>query len=181
MRKDIFVLGAVRTAIGTFGGALKNTTPIELASQVVAESIARAKVDPESVGHLVMGHVCNTEPKDMYLSRAAAIHGGLPETTPAFNLNRLCGSGLSAIIAAAQMINEDQAEVTIAGGAEVMSRVPHWLPTQRFGQKMGDSVLVDAMLGALSDPFDNQHIGVTAERVAERHQISRQAQDRFAA
>jgi len=181
MRKDIFVLGAVRTAIGTFGGALKNTTPIELASQVVAESIARAKVDPESVGHLVMGHVCNTEPKDMYLSRAAAIHGGLPETTPAFNLNRLCGSGLSAIIAAAQMINEDQAEVTIAGGAEVMSRVPHWLPTQRFGQKMGDSVLVDAMLGALSDPFDNQHMGVTAERVAERHQISRQAQDRLAA
>lgn len=181
MRKDIFVLGAVRTAIGTFGGAFKNSTPIELASQVVAESLSRSKVDPETVGHLVMGHVCNTEPKDMYLSRAAAVHGGLSETTPAFNLNRLCGSGLSAIISAAQMINEAQTDVTIAGGTEVMSRVPHWLPTQRFGQKMGDATLVDAMLGALSDPFDGQHMGVTAERVAERYSISRQAQDELAA
>lgn len=181
MRKEIYVLGATRTAIGTFGGAFKNTTPIELASQVVAESIKRSKVDPESVGHLVMGHVLNTEPKDMYLSRAAAINGGLPENTPAFNLNRLCGSGLSAIIAAAQMINEGEAEVTVAGGTEVMSRAPFWLPTQRFGQKMGNAQLVDAMLGALSDPFDEQHMGVTAERVAQRYDISREEQDQLAA
>ena len=181
MRKEIFVLGPVRTAIGTFGGSFRNTRPIELASQVIGESLHRSKVDPETVGHVVMGHVCNTEPKDMYLSRAAAVYGGLPESTPAFNLNRLCGSGLSAIIAGAQMINEDQTDVAIAGGAEVMSRVPHWLPTQRFGQKMGNAELVDAMLGALSDPFDEAHMGVTAERVAARYHISREAQDALAA
>ena len=181
MRKEIFVLGPVRTAIGTFGGSFRNTRPIELASQVIRESLHRSKVDPETVGHVVMGHVCNTEPKDMYLSRAAAVYGGLPESTPAFNLNRLCGSGLSAIIAGAQMINEDQTDVAIAGGAEVMSRVPHWLPTQRFGQKMGNAELVDAMLGALSDPFDEAHMGVTAERVAARYHISREAQDALAA
>ena len=181
MRKEIFVLGATRTAIGTFGGAFKNTTPIDLASQVVAASTQRAGIDPSSVGHVIMGHVLNTEPKDMYLSRAAAIHGGLPETTPAFNLNRLCGSGLSAIISAAQMINEGECEVAIAGGAEVMSRAPFWLPTQRFGQKMGDAQLIDAMLGALNDPFDEQHMGVTAERVAERYGITREQQDELAA
>ncbi len=181
MRKEIFVLGATRTAIGTFGGAFKNTTPIDLASQVVAASTRRAGIDPSSVGHVIMGHVLNTEPKDMYLSRAAAIHGGLPESTPAFNLNRLCGSGLSAIISAAQMINEDECEVAMAGGAEVMSRAPFWLPTQRFGQKMGDAQLIDAMLGALNDPFDEQHMGVTAERVAERYGITREQQDELAA
>lgn len=181
MRKEIFVLGATRTAIGTFGGAFKNTTPIDLASQVVAASTQRAGIDPSSVGHVIMGHVLNTEPKDMYLSRAAAIHGGLPETTPAFNLNRLCGSGLSAIISAAQMINEGECEVAMAGGAEVMSRAPFWLPTQRFGQKMGDAQLIDAMLGALNDPFDEQHMGVTAERVAERYGITREQQDELAA
>ncbi len=181
MRKEIHVLSATRTAIGTFGGMFKNTTPIDLATAVCRAAIERSQIDPARVGHVVMGHVLNTEPKDMYLSRACALNAGLADTTPAFNVNRLCGSGLSAIINAAQMINEGEADIAIAGGAEVMSRAPFWVPSQRFGQRMGDATMVDAMLGALSDPFDGCHMGITAERVAAKHSITREQQDELAA
>ena len=177
---DIYILGGSRTAIGTFGGALAATPPIELATIAAKEALTRAKMAPETVGHVAFGHVINTEPRDMYLSRAAAMGAGIPETVPAMNVNRLCGSGLQAIISVIQSLMLGDAQVGLAGGAENMSRSPYILPQTRWGQKMGDAGAQDMMLGALNCPFGTGHMGVTAENVAKEHGISRADQDAFA-
>jgi acetyl-CoA C-acetyltransferase len=179
-QREVVVLSAVRTAIGAFGGSLKDTTPTELGATVVREAVARAGVEPAAVGHVVFGHVINTEPRDMYLARVAAVHGGLPVETPALTLNRLCGSGLQAIVSAAQVIMQGDAEAAVAGGAEVMSRSPYLVPGMRWGARMGDARMLDMMVGALSDPFDDCHMGVTAENIAARWEISREEQDALA-
>ncbi len=175
--REVVVVSGVRTAIGTYGGSLKDIPPTELAAQVVRESLARAHVEGKDVGHVVFGHVVNTEPKDMYLSRVAAINGGCAETTPAFNVNRLCGSGLQAIINASQAIALGDCDVAIGGGAENMSRGPYANLTQRWGSRMGDAKVIDMMVGALHDPFHNIHMGVTAENVAAKYGITREMQD----
>ena len=177
---DIFILSAVRTAIGTFGGALSGLGPIELATHAARAAISRAKVDPAQIGQSVFGHVINTEPRDMYLSRVAAMNAGVPETTPALNVNRLCGSGAQAIVSAYQMLLLGDADFALAGGAECMSRAPFALTTARFGQKMGDTKALDMMTGALTCPFGTGHMGVTAENVAAQFGISRADQDSFA-
>ena len=180
MTREVVVVSAVRTAIGTFGGSLKDIPPTELAAQIVRESLVRAKLEGKDVGHVVFGHVVNTEPKDMYLSRVAAIQGGCPEATPAFNVNRLCGSGLQAIVSASQCILLGEADVAIGGGAENMSRVPFASLNMRWGARMGDTKMVDMMVGALHDPFHNVHMGVTAENIAAKWGISREDQDALA-
>jgi acetyl-CoA C-acetyltransferase len=177
---EVVVLSGVRTAIGTFGGSLKDKPPTELAAAVVREAVKRAGINPEEVGHVVFGNVIHTDVHDMYLARVAAINGGLPVETPALTLNRLCGSGLQAIVSAAQTIYMGDAKVAIGGGAEVMSRGQYWAQGARWGLRMGDGKLVDAMVGALSDPFDDCHMGVTAENVAAKWGVSRQAQDELA-
>ncbi|MGU3327821.1 acetyl-CoA C-acyltransferase family protein [Methylobacterium mesophilicum] len=178
---DVVITGAVRTAIGTFGGSLAAIPPAELAAQCVAEALKRSGTAPEAVGHVVIGNVIPTEPRDAYIARVAAMEGGIPQAVPALTVNRLCGSGLQAIVSAAQAIMLGDAEVAVAGGAESMSRSPHLLETGRFGQRMGDATLIDYMVGVLNDPFGNGHMGVTAENVAERYGISRAMQDAFAA
>ena len=178
---DVVITGAVRTAIGTFGGSLSAIRPAELAAQCIAEALKRSGTAPEAVGHVVIGNVIPTEPRDAYIARVSAIEGGIPEAVPALTVNRLCGSGLQAIVSAAQAIMLGDAEVAVAGGAESMSRSPHLLTTGRFGQRMGDATLVDYMVGVLNDPFGNGHMGVTAENVAARYGISRAMQDAFAA
>lgn len=180
-RKDVFIASAVRTAIGVFGGSLKNHPPTELAALCTKEAVARSGLSESEIGQVFFGHVINTEPKDMYLARVAALKAGLPIETPAMNVNRLCGSGLQAIVSAAQAITLGECETAVAGGAEVMSRAPYLLQSARWGQKMGDSTVVDALVGALSDPFGHGHMGVTAENISRRRQISRQDQDAFAA
>jgi acetyl-CoA C-acetyltransferase len=180
MSREVVVVSAVRTAIGTFGGSLKDIPPTELGAQVVRESLARAKVDGKDVGHVVFGHVVNTEPKDMYLSRMAAINGGCGESTPAYNVNRLCGSGLQAIVSAAQSVLLGDTDIAIGGGAENMSRAPFASLNMRWGARMGDSKMVDMMMGALHDPFHTIHMGVTAENIAAKWGISREAQDALA-
>jgi len=180
MTREVVAVSAVRTAIGTFGGSLKDIPPTDLGALVVRESLARSQVAGADVGHVVFGHVVNTEPKDMYLSRVAAINGGCGEGTPAFNVNRLCGSGLQAIISAAQSILLGDTDIAIGGGAENMSRAPYANLTARWGARMGDAKLVDMMVGALHDPFHNIHMGVTAENVATKWNISREDQDRLA-
>ena len=180
MPREVVVVSAVRTAIGTFGGSLKDVPPIELGTLVVKESLARAGVNGADVGHVVFGHVVNTEPRDMYLSRVAAVNGGCAEGTPAFNVNRLCGSGLQAIVSAAQTIMLGDADVAIGGGAENMSRAPYADLTARWGARMGDAKLVDMLIGALHDPFHNIHMGVTAENVAAKWGITREDQDKLA-
>jgi acetyl-CoA C-acetyltransferase len=177
MSREVVVVSAVRTAIGTFGGSLKDTPPTELAALVVREALARASTEGTDVGHVVFGHVVNTEPKDMYLSRVAAINGGCAQTTPAYNVNRLCGSGLQAIVNASQSILLGDCDVAIGGGAENMSRAPYASLATRFGARMGDTKMVDMMVGALHDPFHNIHMGVTAENVAAQFNISRDMQD----
>jgi acetyl-CoA C-acetyltransferase len=179
-QREVVVLSGVRTAIGDFGGGLKDKPPTELAAAVVREAVKRAGIQPQDVGHVVFGNVIHTDVHDMYLARVAAINGGLPIETPALTVNRLCGSGLQAIVSAAQTIYMGDATVTIGGGAEVMSRTPYWSTSTRWGQRMGDSKLIDAMVGALSDPFDDCHMGVTAENVAAKWGITRQAQDELA-
>ncbi len=178
---DVVITGAVRTAIGTFGGALAGTPPSELGALCVAEALKRAGTAPERVGHVVFGNVIPTEPRDAYIARVAAIEGGVPKEVPAMTVNRLCGSGLQAIVSAAQSILLGDAEIAVAGGAENMSRSPHIVKAARTGQRMGDIALVDYMIGVLSDPFGNGHMGVTAENIAERYGVSRDAQDAFAA
>jgi acetyl-CoA C-acetyltransferase len=178
--REVVVLSAVRTAVGKYGGALKDVPPADLAAQVTREAVARAGVSAESVGHVVFGHVIHTEARDMYLARAAAINAGLPVETPALTVNRLCGSGLQAIISAAQTIALGEADVAVAGGAESMSRSQYWLPGLRWGQRMGDGATVDAMVAALSDPFESCHMGVTAENVAEKWSVTREDQDALA-
>jgi acetyl-CoA C-acetyltransferase len=178
--REVVVVSGVRTAIGTFGGSLKDIPPTQLGAAVVAEAMKRAKVDGAEVGHVVFGHVVNTEPKDMYLSRVAAVKGGVAHGTPCLTLNRLCGSGLQAIISAAQSILLGDTDIAIGGGAENMSRAPYILPTGRWGQRMGDFKAIDMMVGALNDPFDVVHMGVTAENVANKWGITREEQDKLA-
>jgi acetyl-CoA C-acetyltransferase len=180
-QRDVVVLSAVRTAIGKYGGGLAAVPPCDLAATVVREAVGRAGVDPSDVGHAVFGNVIHTETRDMYLSRVAAVNGGLPVETPAFTLNRLCGSGLQAIVSAAQAIKLGDCDAAVAGGAESMSRGQYWLPAMRWGQRMQDGVVVDAMVGALTDPFDDCHMGVTAENVAQDFGVSREDQDALAA
>src|SRR5262252_735805 len=179
--REVVVLSAVRTAIGKFGGGLSTVPPCDLAAHVVSEAVTRAGLEPSDIGHAVFGNVIHTEVRDMYLSRVAAINGGLPAQTPAFTVNRLCGSGLQAIVSAAQAIMLGDAEAAVAGGAESMSRSLYWLPGMRWGQRMQDGAVVDAMVGALTDPFDACHMGVTAENVATDYGVSRQDQDALAA
>ena len=180
MSREVVVVSAVRTAIGTFGGSLKDSPPTELGALVVREALARAGTEGKDVGHVVFGHVVNTEPKDMYLSRVAAINGGCAEGTPAFNVNRLCGSGLQAIVSAAQGILLGDTDVAIGAGAECMSRAPFASLNMRWGARMGDTKMVDMMIGALHDPFHTIHMGVTAENIAAKWGISREEQDAIA-
>ncbi|MDA5556799.1 acetyl-CoA C-acyltransferase family protein [Shimia sp. MMG029] len=177
---DIVILGGARTAVGTFGGALANTPPIELATAVSKAAIERAGVQGDQIGHVAFGHVINTEPRDMYLSRVASVEAGVPNTTPAMNVNRLCGSGLQAIVSATQSLMLGDADFALAGGAENMSRSPYIMQQQRWGQKMGDVKTLDMMLGALNCPFGTGHMGITAENVADEHDVTREDMDAFA-
>ncbi|MYM55052.1 acetyl-CoA C-acyltransferase family protein [Thalassovita mangrovi] len=177
---DIVILDGVRTAIGTFGGSLAGVPPTQLAAIATKEALARSNVDAAQIGHVVFGHVINTEPRDMYVSRVAAIEAGIPDSTPAMNVNRLCGSGAQAIVSATQSLMLGDADFAVAGGAECMSRSPYIVPAQRWGQKMGDIQTIDMMLGTLNCPFGSGHMGVTAENVACEHGISREDMDAFA-
>ncbi|MDO8694329.1 MAG: acetyl-CoA C-acyltransferase family protein [Sheuella sp.] len=178
--REVFITAAARTAIGDFGGGLKDVCPIDLGATVVKAVLQRSGVDGQQVGHLAFGHVVHTEPRDMYLSRVVALNGGLPQSSAAFNVNRLCGSGLQAIISSAQSIMLGDTEMAIGGGAECMSRGGYLSQTQRFGSRMGDSTMSDMMVGALTDPFGRMHMGVTAENVASQFGISRADQDALA-
>ncbi len=178
--REVVVLSGVRTAIGDYGGSLKDIPPSDLAARVVKEAVARAKIAPDEVGHVVLGNVIHTEPKDMYISRVATINAGLPKETPALTLNRLCGSGLQAIVSAAQTIKLGDADVAVGGGVESMSRGAYVLPTERWGARMGNAEVMDMMVGALTDPFDTVHMGITAENVAAKWGITRQQQDEMA-
>lgn len=177
---EIFVVSAARTAIGSFGGSLKDVPLADLATTAVKAALQRANVDPALVGHLVMGNVIPTETRDAYISRVAAMNAGIPKETPAYNVNRLCGSGLQAIVSAAQTLLLGDADVVIGAGAESMSRGPYLLPAARWGARMGNVQAVDYMLGILHDPFQNFHMGITAENVAERNGITREMQDALA-
>src|SRR5262252_2762219 len=179
--REVVVLSGVRTAIGGYGGSLKDSPPSELAALCVREAVSRAGIEPADVGHVVFGNIIHTDSHDHYLARVAGIKGGLPVEVPALTLNRLCGSGLQAIITAAQAIILGDADVAVAGGAENMSRSPYLAPAMRWGARMNDTTLTDVMVGALSDPFDDCHMGVTAENVAKKYNISRQDQDKLAA
>ena len=177
---EIFILSAQRTAIGTFGGALKDVPLGDLATTAVKAALLNSQVEPERIGHVVMGNVIPTEPQDAYLARVAAINAGIPKETPAYNVNRLCGSGLQAIISAAHTLMLGDAEFAIGAGAEAMSRGPYLLPAARWGARMGDTPMLDYMLGILHDPFHGIHMGITAENIAQRNNISRQTQDALA-
>jgi acetyl-CoA C-acetyltransferase len=178
--REIVVLSGVRTAIGGYGGSLKDFAPSELAANVMREAIARAKVAPEDIGQVVLGNVIHTEAKDMYISRVAALNAGLPQSVAAYTLNRLCGSGLQAIVSAAQCIMVGDTEAAVAGGAESMSRGGYLLQNARWGQRMGNGGTVDMMVGALTDPFESTHMGITAENIAKKWSITREQQDAFA-
>ena len=180
MPDEIVILSGARTAIGTFGGKLAATPPINLGATVARAALERAGVEPGQIGHVVFGHVINTEPRDMYLSRVAAMEADIPETVPAMNVNRLCGSGAQAIVSAVQSLMLGDADFALAGGAECMSRSPFIIPDQRWGARMGDVTTLDMMLGALNCPFGTGHMGITAENVAAEHDISRSDQDAFA-
>ncbi len=178
---EIVLLGGARTAIGTFGGALAAIPPAQLGATVAREAIARSGIGADQIGNVVFGHVINTQPRDMYLSRVAAMDAGIPDTTPAMNVNRLCGSGAQAIVSAVQSLMLGDADFALAGGAESMSRSPYIVSDQRWGAKMGDIRTLDMMLGALNCPFGTGHMGVTAENVAAENNITREDQDAFAA
>ncbi|HWH84141.1 MAG TPA: acetyl-CoA C-acyltransferase family protein [Burkholderiaceae bacterium] len=178
--QDIFIVGAARTAIGTFGGALKDVPMSQLATTAVREALRRSGADPSRVGHVVMGNVIPTEPRDAYLSRVAAMDAGIPQEAPAFNVNRLCGSGLQAILLAAQSLTAGDAEIAVGAGAEAMSRGAYLLPSARWGARMGDALVQDYMLSILHDPFHQIHMGLTAENVAAQEGITREMQDALA-
>jgi acetyl-CoA C-acetyltransferase len=180
MTRDVVVLSGVRTAIGGYGGSLKDTPPADLGALCVREAVKRSGVKGADIGHVVFGNIIHTEAHDHYLARVAGVKGGLPHDTPALTLNRLCGSGLQAIITAANMITCGDADFAVAGGAENMSRSPYLAPALRWGARMNDAALIDMMVGALSDPFDDVHMGVTAENVAKKYGISRADQDALA-
>ena len=178
--REVVVVSGVRTAIGDYGGALKDLPATRLGAVAIKEAVARARVDPASVGHVVMGSVIHGEAKDMYLARVAAVEAGIPVGTPCLTVNRLCGSGLQAIVSAAQHLMLGDCDVAVAGGAESMSRAAYFLPAGRWGQRMGDAAVVDAMTGALHDPFGHGHMGVTAENIAAKYGFTREQQDEFA-
>ncbi|MCP2020221.1 UNVERIFIED_ORG: acetyl-CoA C-acetyltransferase [Pseudomonas reinekei] len=177
---EIYVVSAARTAIGTFGGSLKDVPLADLATTAVKAALERAAVDPALVGHLVMGNVIPTDTRDAYISRVAAINAGIPKETPAYNVNRLCGSGLQAIINAAQTLMLGDADIVVGAGAESMSRGPYLMPSARWGSRMGNAQVIDYMLGILHDPFHGIHMGITAENVAARNGITREMQDALA-
>jgi len=179
-QREVVVVSGVRTGIGDYGGALKELSTTKLGAIAIKEAVARAKVDPASVGHVVMGSVIHGEAKDMYMARVAAIEAGLPVGTPCLTVNRLCGSGLQAIVSASQHLMLGDCDVAVAGGAESMSRAAYFLPSGRWGQRMGDAAVVDAMTGALHDPFGHGHMGVTAENIAAKYGFTREQQDEFA-
>lgn len=178
--REVVVLSGVRTPVGGYGGSLKDIPPTELAAQCVRESVSRAGVEPSQIEHAVFGNIIHTDAHDHYLARVAAVNGGLPHEVPALTLNRLCGSGLQAVITAAQAIMLGDADMAVAGGAENMSRSPYSSAAMRWGARMNDTTLVDMMVAALSDPFDDCHMGVTAENVAKKWEISREDQDALA-
>jgi acetyl-CoA C-acetyltransferase len=178
--REVVVVAGVRTAIGDYGGALKDVAPTKLGALVVKEAVARSAIEPASVGHVVIGSVIHGEARDMYMSRVAAVEGGIPVGTPCLTVNRLCGSGLQAIVSAAQHIMLGDTDVAIGGGAESMSRAAYFLPSNRWGQRMGDGAVVDAMVAALHDPFGHGHMGVTAENIAAKYGFTREQQDAFA-
>ncbi len=180
LSQPIYLVSGVRTAIGDFGGGLKSLKPDQLATLVLSEAIARAGIDAADVGHVVIGQVIQSEPRDAYLARVAAVNAGVPVATPALTINRLCGSGLESIILAARIVADGETDIAAAGGTESMSNAPHVLKSARWGNKMGDMVMLDAMLESLQDPFGHGHMGVTAENVAERYQITRESQDALA-
>ena len=176
----VYLVAGCRTAIGDFGGGLKDFKPDHLGTMVLAEAIARAGVAPEDIGHVVIGQVIQSEPRDAYLARVASVNAGIPVATPALTINRLCGSGLEAIILAARIVADGETAIAAAGGTESMSNAPHVLKSARWGNKMGHMTMIDSMLESLQDPFGHGHMGVTAENVAERHQITRETQDALA-
>jgi acetyl-CoA C-acetyltransferase len=178
--REVVVLSGTRTAIGTYGGSLKNTSPGDLAALVVREVISRARLSGSDIGHTVIGNVIHTEPRDMYISRVAAVNAGIPVESPALTVNRLCGSGLQSIVSAAQIIMLGDANTAVAGGVENMSSSPYWSQSMRWGQRMGESKMIDAMNAALHDPFHACHMGITAENIADKYSISREDQDALA-
>lgn len=178
--REVVVLSAVRTAIGKFGGALKDVPPTELAAKVVCQSLQRSKVSPGMIGHVVFGNVIHTDQKDMYLARVAALRGGLQIETAAMTVNRLCGSGLQAVLSAAEAIKNRDCDAAIGGGVESMSRAPYWLPAMRWGARLNDAKAIDALVASITDPFDDVHMGITAENVARKWGVSRQDQDELA-
>ncbi len=178
--RDVVFVSAVRTAIGTFGGSLKDVPPAKLGALVVREAIKRAGIDGAEVGSLVFGHVINTEPRDAYIARVVALDGGMAKESSALTVNRLCGSGLQAVVSASQQVLLGDVDIAIAGGAENMSRAPYSLPAERWGQKMGDAKVIDMLVGTLSDPFAGTHMGITAENLSVKHQVTREEQDAFA-
>jgi len=178
--RDVVVVSGARTGIGDYGGSLKDVAPTKLGAIAIKEAVARAGIDPESVGHVVIGSVIHGEARDMYISRVAAIDAGLPVGTPCLTVNRLCGSGLQAIVSAAQHILLGDTDTVVGGGAESMSRAAYFLPAGRWGQRMGDGAVVDAMTGALHDPFGHGHMGITAENIAAKFGFTREQQDAFA-
>ena len=179
-KREVMVVSGVRTPIGDYGGALKDMSATRLGALAIKEAVARANVDPASIGHVVMGSVIHGEAKDMYMSRVAAIEAGIPVGTPCLTVNRLCGSGLQSIVSAMQHLVLGDCDVAVAGGAESMSRAAYFLPAGRWGQRMGDAAVVDAMTGALHDPFGHGHMGVTAENIAAKYGFTREQQDQFA-
>lgn len=178
--REVVVLSAVRTAIGKFGGALKDIPPTELAAKVVCQGVQRSGLVPGDIGHVVFGNVIHTDQKDMYLARVAALRGGIPVETAAMNVNRLCGSGLQAILTAAQAIVHGDSDAAIGGGVESMSRAPYWLTSMRWGARLNDATAIDALVASLTDPFDDVHMGITAENVARRWGVTRKDQDELA-
>ncbi len=180
MQREVYVVSGVRTAIGDFGGSLKDIPPSELGAQVAREALSRADVGGNEVQHVVFGNVIHTEASDMYLSRVAAVNAGITQDAPALTLNRLCGSGLQAIVSAAQAVTLGDADIAVAGGAESMSRAGYLASGMRWGARMGDTAMIDMMTAALHDPFEHIHMGMTAENLAESHQVTRRQQDELA-
>jgi acetyl-CoA C-acetyltransferase len=179
--QDVFILSGQRTAIGDFGKSLKDFPPTKLGEIAIRAALSRAGVEAAEVQHVVLGNVIHTEPRDAYISRVAAVDAGIPVETPALTVNRLCGSGLQAIISAAQTIMLGDAEIAVGGGAESMSRGGYLLPNERWGARLGDGKVMDMVVGALHDPFGHGHMGITAENIATRYQITRETQDEFSA
>src|ERR1043166_9006261 len=177
--REVVVVSGARTAIGDYGGSLKEMAATKLGATAIKEAVARSRVAPASVGHVVMGSVIHGEARDMYLSRVAAVDAGIPVGTPALTVNRLCGSGLQAIVSAAQHIMLGDTNIAVAGGAESMSRAAYMLPSGRWGQRMGDAPVIDAMSAALHDPFGHGHMGVTAENIAAKYGFTREQQDQY--